>query len=386
MKGRVIVLAAPERGGSAAALLVNGQLEDLILDPPNGKRLPSSGDICVVRVLRKLPNAGAFCEMAHGQQGYLRNAGSVKERDCILAQVVSIPEPGKAVPLTTRVLVKGPRLILTPGSPGINVSRKIVNTTERARLEDALRTAHDANQCAPALAEMGVIIRTAARGERDIELSREFDCLIAILTERRGQIRRHDGVSEANNGSSHNYALREWLFPRPDAIICEEHLVKFLTGATEACGPSVFFGDEGFSELVEPSGHPFEVTGVNELIDALKTSSVAVSGDASMVVEPTSALVAVDVNTGADFSPAAGLKANLAAAKDLPRQLRLRGLGGQIAVDFAPMEKKHRRTLEEALKKAFRTDPVETSLVGWTSLGLFEIQRKRERRPLKEVL
>jgi Ribonuclease G/E len=91
----------------------------------------------------------------------------------------------------------------------------------------------------------------------------------------------------------------------------------------------------------------------------------------------------VDVNTGSDTSPAAALKANLAAARDLPRQLLLRGFGGQITVDFAPMPKNDRRTVEGTLKAAFRADPVETSLVGWTPLGHYELQRKRERLPLE---
>ena len=90
----------------------------------------------------------------------------------------------------------------------------------------------------------------------------------------------------------------------------------------------------------------------------------------------------MDVNTGGDTSPAAALKANLAAAKALPRALRLRGLGEQVLVDFAPISKAQRRQLEQGLRAAFRADPIETSLVGWTTMGLFELQRKRERRPL----
>jgi Rne/Rng family ribonuclease len=105
-----------------------------------------------------------------------------------------------------------------------------------------------------------------------------------------------------------------------------------------------------------------------------------------MVVEPTRALVAVDVNTGADMSPAAGLKANIAAARTLPCALRCRGLGGQVTIDFAPAPKKDRRQIETALKGAFRGDPVETVLAGWTPLGHFELQRKRERLPLHETL
>jgi Ribonuclease G/E len=96
--------------------------------------------------------------------------------------------------------------------------------------------------------------------------------------------------------------------------------------------------------------------------------------------------VAVDVNTGGDASLAAGLKANIAMARDLPRQLRLRGLGGQITLDLAPMPKKDRRTFESALRAALRQDTTETTLAGWTPLGHFELQRKRDRQPVTEHL
>jgi len=66
--------------------------------------------------------------------------------------------------------------------------------------------------------------------------------------------------------------------------------------------------------------------------------------------------------------------------------LRLRGLGGQIVIDFAPMSKKDRRSVEHALKRALREDGVDTIVVGWTPLGHLELQRKRERLPLSELL
>ena len=153
----------------------------------------------------------------------------------------------------------------------------------------------------------------------------------------------------------------------------------------EASRPFNIWGDDRLAKRIGSEPDPFEAAGVHDAIEALKSPTVSLDG-ASMIIEPTHAIVAIDVNTGADFSPAAGLKANLAVARELPRQLRLRGLGGQIVIDFAPMPKQHRRALDQALKSAFRDDPVETALVGWTQLGLFEIQRKRERRPLHEVL
>ena len=99
-------------------------------------------------------------------------------------------------------------------------------------------------------------------------------------------------------------------------------------------------------------------------------------------IEPTRACITVDVNTGADTSPAAALKANIAMAKDLPRQLRMRGLGGQIVIDPAPMAKKDRRQLETVIKASLRQDTVETNFVGWTTMGLIELQRARVRAPI----
>ena len=154
--------------------------------------------------------------------------------------------------------------------------------------------------------------------------------------------------------SPHEEAWRDWSDPAPDEV---------AEGANA-------FADHG----------------VEEMIDGLLTPVVPLPGGGHMASEPTRAFVAVDVNTGADTSPAASLKANIAAARDLPRQLRLRGLGGQVIVDFAPMPKKDRVTLEQQLRVAFKGEATETSLAGWTPLGNYELQRKRDRIALSEVL
>jgi Rne/Rng family ribonuclease len=126
----------------------------------------------------------------------------------------------------------------------------------------------------------------------------------------------------------------------------------------------------------------FERHGVWEAVEALHSPVVALPGGGRLAIEPTRALVAVDVDTGADLSPAAALKANLAAARELPRQLRLRGLGGQVVVDFAPLPKAERGRIADALKAALARDGIETTLVGWTPLGHLELARRRSRRPL----
>ena len=65
--------------------------------------------------------------------------------------------------------------------------------------------------------------------------------------------------------------------------------------------------------------------------------------------------------------------------------MAVRGLGGQVTVDFAPMPKRDRGTLDQILRAAFKAEPAETVLIGWTAMGLYEISRKRDRLPLSRI-
>ena len=123
-----------------------------------------------------------------------------------------------------------------------------------------------------------------------------------------------------------------------------------------------------------------------DAIDALRDPRTPLPGGAWMSVEATAAMVAVDVNTGDDFSKGAAQRANLAACAELPRQLRLRGFGGVVLLDLAPIRKGAREGVDAALRRAFAADPVDTRVAGWTPLGNVEILRRRERRPLRELL
>ncbi len=380
MTSRVIVLDMPPDRGFAAALVVDGQLEDLILDPKLGTATARPGTVHMARIDRKLPGGqGAFVSLGSGK-GFLRDAKALKPGEQHLVQVVSLPEPGKAPTVTTRVLFKGPRLILTPHADRVNVSRQIRDEEEAARLKtivtEALERFREPKSIPPGT---GVIVRTMAKGAEPEHLASELGCLADQYRVRRSQ--EHVG----GGGDAVDHALTEWLLPPPDEIICTPKLARTLSAPEAPFGPMEFWGDPRFAALIRAEDNPFDAFDFNSWSEQLRSPEVSLGGG-SMVIEPTRAMVTVDVNTGSDFGAAAGLKANLAAARDLPRQLSLRGLGGLVIVDFAPMSKKHRKTLEEALKKAFRADPVETSLVGWTRMGLYEIQRKRERLPLHEVL
>lgn len=335
MKGRLIALDHFE-GREAAALMVDGQLEDLLLDSAG----PRPGTIYRARSERPMKGQGGIFLTTPDGPVFLRQAKGIAPGLTMLVQVTGHAEPGKALPVTTRLLFKSRYAIVTPEAPGLNVSRSIRDEAERDRL---LEIAHEAMDGAP----FGLILRSAAAGAEAETVAEDVAAMRDLAVQVTGDA---EGAPETlvEGDGPHLLAWRDWSDPAQ----------------------------------LETDDGSFEAAGVLDAIDALRAPQQPLPGGGWLSVEPTRALVAVDVNTGGDTSLAAGMKANLAAARELPRQLLLRGLGGQIVIDAAPMAKKDRRAFEDALRKALRAGGVETSLAGWTPLGNFELQRHRSRTPL----
>lgn len=346
MKGRVVVLDRWQ-GREAAALVVDGQLEDLLIEPAGDDPL-RPGAILRGVVDRPVKGQGGVFVKLPGGSGFLRQVSGLAPGQRVIVQVGGASEPGKAAPVSLRVLFKSRLAIVTPGAPGLNVSRRIRDEELRADLQ---ALASEAMQ--GAAADHGLILRSACEGAGEDEIADDIlamrDLAAAVMADLTGG---PELLVEAPG--AHETAWRDWSDPAPDEV--------------------------------DDSEGAFAAHGIDALVDALRSPVAPLPAGASMAIEPTRALVAVDVNTGPDTSPAAGLKANIAAARDLPRQLRLRGLGGQITVDFAPMPKKDRGTLEQVLRAAFKGEAAETTLAGWTPLGCFELQRKRDRPALGDLL
>ncbi len=343
MSGREILIGPGPGGGGAAALFVDGRIEDLILDPPPGDTTPRPESVHLARVDRAAKGlGGAFVRLGGGATGFLRGRSAPAPGARLLVQVSAWAEPGKAPPLGARIRLKGRLAVLTPGAPGVNVSRAIGDETLRAQLTEVGVAA-----LGELAADAGLIVRTAAASWGPEALHGE----IAALAARFRMLAAATGGEPrelAPGPDAEGIALRDWLGPGD----------RLRDGADDAVAHDI---EEAVARLRNP---------------------VANLGAGDMRIEATRALVAVDVNTGGDFSPAAALKANLTAAGALPRELRLRGLGGQVVVDFAPIARSERRRIETALAAALRDDSVETTVLGWTGLGLLELRRKRARRPL----
>ena len=339
MKGRTIILDhLGER--EAAALMVDGQLEDILIDADG----PRTGTVYRAVADRPVKGQGGMFLRTPDGNAFLRQIKGLAPGQTILVQVTGYPEPGKALPVTQKLLFKSRYAIVTPDAPGRNVSRSIRNEAERDRLLEI------ADDCLGDL-EFGLILRSSCEGADADAISEDISNMILIAR----NVMEDDGTGMetlVDGDGPHILAWRDWV---------------------------------GKADVVTERGG-FAEHGVLDALDDAARPEVPLPGGASFFVEPTRALVAVDVNTGSDASLAGGVKANLACAKALPRALRVRGLGGQIVLDLAPMAKKDRREFETALRQAFRRDDVDTALVGWTPLGHYELQRKRVRAPLRDLL
>ena len=314
-----------------AAMLYDGLLVDLLMDSGASEVVPEA--IYFATAGRDLPRQKAMMvDLGAGATGFLKYKTPPTER-AFLVQVKTHVGEGKAAPVRESPLLKGRYVILVLGESGaVNVS-KAIDPDRR----DALKTA-----VAGAAGDASVILRTECQNGLLADIIAEVRDMVLLAADIRARCGAVGLVHPAP--SARVLALRDW----------------------------------GDVPIIDEAGC-FERLGVADQIESLDSPIAGLPNGARMVIESTSALVAVDVDTGGDFGGDAGARANFACAGDLPRQLRLRGLGGQIVIDPAPMPKRDRTRFEMILRKALTGDDVPTEMVGWTKLGHYELQRKRSR-------
>lgn len=339
MKGNSIILDHLN-GREAAALMVDGKLDDFLIESD----APAPGTVYRARADRPVKGQGGMFLTTPDGPAFLRQVKGLSPGALLLVQVTGYAEPGKAIPVTQKLLFKSRYAIVTPDAPGLNVSRSIRDDDLRDQL---LEIAHEEMDGST----FGLILRSDC-ATAEAEAVAEDIAAMRSLAEQ-VMLDPGDQAEKLLEGDGpHLRAWRDWTMPAD----------------------------------IENAPGSFEAHGVLDALDTVAGTVEPLPGGGSLFIEPTRALVAVDVNTGSDTSMAAGAKANMACARLLPRALRVRGLGGQITLDLAPMPKKDRRAFESALRAGLRNDPEETILAGWTPLGHFELQRKRGRVPVRDLL
>ena len=301
--------------------------------------------------------------------------------DEVLVQVIKEGIGTKGPTLSTYISIPGRYLVLMPALGRVGVSRKIEDEDERRRLKDIL------NEMNPPKG-LGFIVRTAGAGRSRKELSRDLSYLLRLWKVIVNRVQ--------------NEAAPVDIYEESDMIIRTiRDIVTTDMDAIHVDRKSAFDRAKEFLKLVmprqvdklqmyngkDPLFHRFKL---EEEIALINSREVPLPDGGSIVIDQTEALVAIDVNSGDfrvdDSAEETAYRLNIAAAKEISRQLRLRDLGGVIVNDFIDMRReRHRRGLERALRDATKRDRARTKILRTSPFGLIEMTRQRVRPGLKRA-
>lgn len=306
----------------------------------------------------------------------------IQRRQVLLVQVVKEERGNKGAALTTYLSLAGRYCVLMPNtSHGGGISRKISNGADRKRLKSIMS---DLNLPT----SMGLIVRTAGLQRTKTEIKRDFDYLARLWDE----IRELTLASSApaliyRDSDLIKRAIRD-LYHRE----IEEVLVE---------GDEGYKAARGFMKLLMPShvrrvkqhseSTPlFQRYGVEDQLGAMYQPLVQLKSGGYLVINPTEALVSIDINSGRSTREhnieQTAFATNLEAATEIARQLRLRDMAGLVVIDFIDMEQNsHVRKVERAMKEALKNDRARIQVGRISGFGLMEMSRQRLRTGVLEA-
>ncbi len=296
----------------------------------------------------------------------------------VLVEVVKEAAGSKGANLTTYLSLPGRYLVLMPGSESHGISRKL-SDEDRAALRKMIEDFK--------LPEgIGYIIRTASKNVTKTALSRDLRYLLNLwkTIKARGQklpapalLHREQNIVARYLRDHFTTDISEIIVDSPEAMEQVQTFLQLLPGSQRKAQVKLHKGSRPL----------FDHYGVEKQIEQIYLPVVKLPSGGSIVISPTEALVAIDVNSGStskdkDFEESIFL-ANMEAAEELARQLRLRDLGGLIVVDFIDMRvAKHVRDVEKKVRESMKRDKAKVDISRISRFGLMQISRQRLGPPI----
>ena len=298
----------------------------------------------------------------------------------VLVQVVKEEVGNKGANMTTYLSIPGRCVVLMPGSDSTGISRKISGEERRAQLREIITSLNIPEG-------IGWIVRTASVDITKTALSRDVRYLINLWKEIKAKGQALDGVGLIYQ--DHDCVLRflrEHFDPDIKEILVDDLAALEKVNDFLELLPSK---QKGAKARQHKGARPiFNQYNVEDQIESIYQPQVALPSGGSIVIDPTEALVAIDVNSGStgkgqNFEDSI-FKANMEAATELARQLRLRDLGGLIVVDFIDMRNsKNIRAVERQVKSAMKRDRAKVDISRISKFGLMQISRQKLGAPIE---
>ena len=306
----------------------------------------------------------------------------IQRRQVLLVQVVKEERGNKGAALTTYLSLAGRYTVLMPNSShGGGISRKISSGADRKRLKTIV-----GDLSLPR--SMGLIVRTAGLQRTKTEIKRDFDYLARLWDEIREKTLASSAPALIHSDSDLiKRAIRDIYNREIEEVVVE--------------GEAGFRAAREFMKLLMPSharrvkaySDPvplFQRYGAEDQLRAMYEPVVQLKSGGYLVINPTEALVSIDINSGRSTKEhgieATALNTNLEAAREIARQLRLRDMAGLVVIDFIDMDySSNIRKVEKAMKDALRNDRARIQVGRISGFGLMEMSRQRLRTGVLEA-
>ncbi|TXN83518.1 ribonuclease E/G [Methylobacterium sp. WL8] len=305
----------------------------------------------------------------------------IKRRQIILVQVVKEERGTKGAALTTYLSLAGRYSVLMPNTGrGGGISRKITSAADRKRLKETAQALEVPDG-------MGVILRTAGASRTMPEIKRDFEYLMRLWESVRALTLSSTAPALVyEEGSLIKRAIRDLYNKDLDEVLVS--------------GEAAYAEARDFMRMLMPQSAKvvkpyrdatpiFARHGVEQQLDAMFSTHVTLKSGGYLVINPTEALVSIDVNSGRstrehDIEDTA-LRTNMEAAEEVARQLRLRDLAGLVVIDFIDMEeKRNNRAVEKKLNDCLKNDRARIQVGRISPFGLMEMSRQRIRTGVLE--
>ncbi len=326
-----------------------------------------------------------FDEIHPDYYGYVDNKQKLpellKKGQDILVQVVKEETPLKGAYCTTYLSIPGRFLVLMPGNPQVGVSRKIEDEKERKRLKEILKKSK--------LPEgVGIIARTAAYKGTKAEIQKDLRYLSRLWNSLKKTVK--SAKSPALIYEDRELAtrfIRDYLTSDVSEIIVDDKDTYERVRAFLKIISPRYVSKVSYYKGEEPV---FEHFGIESQIEQIFQPRINLPSGGYIVIEPTEALVSIDVNSGKNLKEKdledTALATNLEAAEEIARQLKLRDLGGLVVVDFIDMKSRaNRLQVERRMRQCLKKDKAKTEVSRISRFGLLELVRQKLKSPVRAL-
>ena len=391
--GRYLMCVSTSEGVTQIAVLEGRSLIEHYVSHPANDWSEIHGNVYLGKVQNVLPGMeAAFVDIGTPKNAVLyrgdlqfdeqdmEDASPVKIEEAlkvnqkIIAQVTKNPISHKGARLSQEISIAGRFVVLIPESKTFGISKRLPDS-ERRRLRSIL------DRIKPA--EHGIIVRTAAEGVTEEEISLDLTRLIEQWESINSLAKKAKVPSLLYREPElvFRYIREEFNKDFRGVLIDDQELFEKVKNYAESVAPAI--ADRvSFYDKREEKLSLFERHHVHEQLMKSLDKKVWLPSGGSLIIESTEALTVVDVNTGKNVGSSSleetVLSNNLEAAEEIAHQLRLRDIGGIIVIDFIDMElEKNREVVANSLREALLRDKTRTQVFDISELGLVEMTRKR---------